>query len=659
VRTFEDLRAETLALLSQLSDIARARGAEEAVARLSASQRHLLEERLLVVACGEFKRGKSSLLNALLEDPGLFPVDSFDATNMITMASYSATERITVNLVSADGNLVETEIPRSEIAGYATESGNPGNTKQVQLITIETPNPRLAHGLTLVDTPGIGGIYDQHSAITLGFLESASALLFVTDATQPLLQSELDFIRQAAESARMTDDTDGLVVALTKIDAVADFDEIAANTRAKLAEATGRPPGATPLVPVSARCKLDYLRNGFTEYLNLSNCAELEQVLWAALARRKTRALLSAALADLDRTAHALLIPIEVEARALSGEDRELITLAVQMQDRAAWFASLRDHSEQWRADLAGKLHAVRDELQQRGQQELGMVWDQCQAVYLHNDRYLTAPDLLLSQVIADAASTFSAISELASRATARAVKEFSLQHGLELQRPEVARLPDPPLLLSQLSAELSETERPVSGSRTWTQAADGVKSVGTASAGVGMVAGAVIGSMVPVLGTAVGANVGWVAGFVIGSSVGAVSGYRDAAREAKDKGVRMRGDLLWAKLQPLRRSQQMHLGEALDDLVHGYISAATQELDSRVVQEHEGVAEALARLQALRDGAERAAGLRRCELTGERAPLDQILARVGALAEAAARLVGALPEELDSTSTTVVDDAG
>jgi hypothetical protein len=648
VRSFEDLRAEALALFSQLTGIARARGAGEAAARLSASQRQLLEERLLVVACGEFKRGKSSLLNALLGDPDLFPVDSFYATNMITTASYAATERITVSLVSADGNLVETEISRSEIASYGTESGNPGNTRQVQLITIQTPNPQLAHGLTLVDTPGIGGVYDQHSAVTLGFLQSASALLFVTDITQPLLQSELDFLRHAAESARVADDADGLVVALTKIDAVDDFDAIAANTRAKLAEVTGRLPAAIPLVPVSARSKLDYLRNGSPDYLSLSNCTELEQVLWTALARRKARALLSVALADLDRSTHALLIPVEVEARALSGEDRELSALAVQMQDRAAWFANLRDHSNQWRSDLADRLHAVRDELQQRGQQELGVVWDQCQAVYLHNDRYLAAPDLLLNQVIADAASTFSAISELAGRAAARAVKEFSLQHGLELQRPEVARLPDPPVLLGHLSVDPSEIERPASGSKAWIQAADGVKTVGSAGAGVGLVVGAVVGSAVPVLGTAVGANVGWVAGFVIGSSVGAVSGYRDATMEAKDKGIQMRSDLLWAKLQPLRRSQEMHLNEALDDLVYSYISAATQELNSRVAQEHEGVAEAAARLQALRDRAEHTAELRRRELAGERAPLDQILAQVGALAEAAARLGGTITAGLD-----------
>lgn len=88
MRTFESLRAEVLELFTRLSDIAAARGAEEAARRLAAGKQRLLDERLVVVVCGEFKRGKSTLLNALLGDRGLFPVDAFYATRVITTAAY-------------------------------------------------------------------------------------------------------------------------------------------------------------------------------------------------------------------------------------------------------------------------------------------------------------------------------------------------------------------------------------------------------------------------------------------------------------------------------------------------------------------------------------------------------------------------------------------
>lgn len=304
---FDGLRTETLSLFGELGDTARTRGASEAAQRLSAGRERFLDEKLVVVVCGEFKRGKSSLLNALLEEPGLFPVDSFYATSLITTAVYAPRESITVSLQTADGGLEQREVSRADIAAYATESGNPGNQKRVQLITIRLPDTRLAQGLTLVDTPGVGGPFEEHSAVTLGYLQSASALVFVTDATQPLLDSELDFIRRAAESARVTDDADGIIFAMTKINVVDDFGPLLANTTAKIAEVTGRPADALTIVPVSAQAKLDYLSNGLAEYNELSNMDALEQALWDALTRRRARAVLEAAAADLERAAGSLI----------------------------------------------------------------------------------------------------------------------------------------------------------------------------------------------------------------------------------------------------------------------------------------------------------------------------------------------------------------
>jgi len=156
---FDDLRTKTLTLFSELSEIAQSRGAGEAVQRLAAGRQLLLDERLVVVVCGEFKRGKSSLLNALLEEPDLFPVDAFFATCLITTAGYAPEETISVTVAEEDGSLRQLVIKRGDIASYATESGNPRNVKRAQLISIETPNPRLANGLMFVDTPGVGGVY--------------------------------------------------------------------------------------------------------------------------------------------------------------------------------------------------------------------------------------------------------------------------------------------------------------------------------------------------------------------------------------------------------------------------------------------------------------------------------------------------------------------
>ncbi len=595
----------------------------------------------MVVVCGEFKRGKSSLLNALLEEPGLFPVDDFFATSLITTARHAPEETITVTIAEDDGSLRQVEIGRGEIASYATESGNPRNVKLAQHISIQTPNPRLANGLTFVDTPGVGGVYEQHSAVTLGFVQNADAVVFVTDATQPLMDSELDFIRCTAESARITQDAAGNLFVLTKIDAVADFEEILANTKAKLAEVTGWPADAIPVVPVSARAKLDYLRSGSAESLQLSNFEGLEQVLWASLTKRRCRALLGSALADLDRAANALLIPVETEMRVLLSEDKDLTALLAQTETRVAWLTWLRDNQDKWRSDLTDQLDVVLSKMQERGQEELENVWSECESVYLHEARYVRSPDLLLNQVITDAGAAFSAVSALVGRAAGRAVQEFSARHGFELRCPEVRRLPDPPVPLTHLSGE----NYPADGSRSsldrLKKAASASTDASKAGAGVGMTIGAIVGTVVPGVGTIVGLNVGCLVGFTLGSTFGTLTGYKDAMKEAEEKNVKLRREQLWAELQKLRRSQQIFMKEGLDDLVSEYITAAIRELESRIAQERESMAEAQARLEATRDRIEQTAQQRRSELASERAPLDRVLDQISKLGTTVARLDG------------------
>ncbi|MFD0531772.1 dynamin family protein [Kitasatospora arboriphila] len=201
-RDFDALRADTLALFAALGPVAVAARNAAAAERLAAAEGRLRDGTLTVVVCGEFKRGKSTLLNALLEEPDLFPRDTYFATSLVTTAAYGPQERVVVTLDppdgQGDGGPQQLEITRDRIAEYATESGNPGNLKRVRLISVHLPNPRLATGLVLVDTPGVGAVHREHTAVTTGFLPQADALVFVADATQPLTESELRFLTRAA-----------------------------------------------------------------------------------------------------------------------------------------------------------------------------------------------------------------------------------------------------------------------------------------------------------------------------------------------------------------------------------------------------------------------------------------------------------------------------
>ena len=380
MREFDQLRAHILALFPDLIGYAKETKANETERRLRSALAELELGRLVVVVCGEFKRGKSSLLNALLEEPGLFPVDDYYATSLVSTISHAETEKITVLLAGPNGTSEARRISRSEMAGDVTESGNRDNRKGVERVEIVTPNPHLASGLTFVDTPGVGGIYVRHTLATRGYLPFAHAVLFVVDATQVLTDSELHFLGSAAETAKITGEEDALICVLTKVDLIADDDRLLANSRAKLAEVMSRPPDQVTVVPVSSKAKLRYLARGDERYLRLSNFGELDRVIWAALARRQAKVVLGTAVTELERGAQALLQPIESELSALRADTEEKAErLRSAQRKRKRRLAELEEKGPQWRRELKARLADMAGAVESAAGSELDGVLAQVQ----------------------------------------------------------------------------------------------------------------------------------------------------------------------------------------------------------------------------------------------------------------------------------------
>jgi hypothetical protein len=153
--------------------------------------------RVLVV--GEFKQGKSSLVNALV-DQDVCPVDDDIATSAPTVVRFAeAPEASVVHEPEGDAAPQTEQIAVDEVAAYASEAGNPGNERRLRAVEVGVNHALLSSGLVLVDTPGVGGLGSVHSAVTMAALPMADALVFVTDASQEMSQPELDFLRRARD----------------------------------------------------------------------------------------------------------------------------------------------------------------------------------------------------------------------------------------------------------------------------------------------------------------------------------------------------------------------------------------------------------------------------------------------------------------------------
>lgn len=153
-----------------------------------------------VIVAGEFKHGKSSLVNALA-GRDLCPVDDDVATAVATAVAYANGESATAIVLDGDGSLRRERIEIGSLAAWVTESGAEVDAHDVQLVEVRAPADALRDGLVLVDLPGVGGLGSAQGALTRAALPSARAVLFVTDSAQELTATELELLQAIAGEA--------------------------------------------------------------------------------------------------------------------------------------------------------------------------------------------------------------------------------------------------------------------------------------------------------------------------------------------------------------------------------------------------------------------------------------------------------------------------
>jgi ribosome biogenesis GTPase A len=146
--------------VGQLLGIAQTAKRSDLTDRIKAAAVRATRSDTIVCVVGEFKQGKSSLVNSLLRRD-VCPVDDDLATSVITMIQHGETEGAIVRR-KEDGKSIAEAVGVDEVASYASEQGNPGNAKGVDRVDVTLPAAVLQDGLTLVDTPGMGGLGGGH-----------------------------------------------------------------------------------------------------------------------------------------------------------------------------------------------------------------------------------------------------------------------------------------------------------------------------------------------------------------------------------------------------------------------------------------------------------------------------------------------------------------
>jgi hypothetical protein len=165
--------------------------------RLLQTRKRLTDPDVRVLVVGEFKQGKSQLVNALVNAP-VCPVDDDIATAVPTVVKYAETTAAElVREGDSEESAERTAVPATQLAQHVSEAGNPGNKALISYAEVGLPRKLLSGGLVLVDTPGVGGLGSAHGAATMSALPSADAVLLVSDAAQEYTAPELEFLDAA------------------------------------------------------------------------------------------------------------------------------------------------------------------------------------------------------------------------------------------------------------------------------------------------------------------------------------------------------------------------------------------------------------------------------------------------------------------------------
>ncbi|MCP2194208.1 dynamin family protein [Williamsia deligens] len=345
-------------LLRQMSQVAAGLDREDLVARLEGARTRIVDPRLRIVVVGQLKQGKSQFVNSLL-DMEVCSVGDDETTAVPTLVQNATTAAAHLVLDEPGAEPTTVEIPVADIRGITPDTPHAQGRPVIRL-EVSAPNPLLADGLVLVDTPGVGGHGNPHAASTLGLIPSADAVLMVSDASQEFTEPEVAFLKQVTALCPT------VACLVSKTDLYPHWRRIVEADGAHLA----REGIDVPLLPISSLLRSHALRRNDAGLMAESGFTELYAFLRdrvVAHAEQTTRA--SVAL-DLRSVSEHLALTLGSELAALRDPEtaaaaldglRRAQTAAEEMQQRTSrWQQTLADGI----ADLAGDVdHDLRDRL--------------------------------------------------------------------------------------------------------------------------------------------------------------------------------------------------------------------------------------------------------------------------------------------------------
>ncbi len=337
-------------VIDSLRGIATEQERVDLVARLDEAAWRVARTEMLVCVVGEFKKGKSALINALLGQD-VCPVDDDLATAAVTVVRHDDEPTVTVRR-REEGELVVERVPPEDASHWVVEHDQAASRRGVELVEIGLPHPLLARGIALVDTPGVGGLNAAHATATLAFLPSADALVFVTDASAELTKPELDFLSRAQDAGPP------IIFAVTKVDMYPEWRRIVELDGSHLADAGIH----LEALPVSSALRAAGERIGDEGLTTDSGFPRLTEAIIANATDGARGAAVAAALRELTSVIEQLRDPVETEIDALERPER-VKEISAELGAVRSRLSTLDDADARWSLRVSDEFEGLRSKV--------------------------------------------------------------------------------------------------------------------------------------------------------------------------------------------------------------------------------------------------------------------------------------------------------
>ncbi len=279
----------------------------DTVNRLEEIKNKLLANKFHLVVLGQFKRGKSTFINSIIGDK-ILPTSVIPLTSIVTVLTYGQKELIKVIFEQGDVK----EIKREELKDWVTEEGNPGNKKGVKEVEIQYPSEYLRNGICLIDTPGVGSIFEDNTQMTYKYLPKIDAAIFLASADPPISQAELEFLKDVIKHVK------DVFFVLNKIDylneeelkASLDFTKQAIEKELGIREVR--------IYPISAKIALEGKIKNNIELLKKSGLEEFNKVLNDFLLKKKGQIILKRSIESIRNYLSEKEFSLKLEEKAIS-----------------------------------------------------------------------------------------------------------------------------------------------------------------------------------------------------------------------------------------------------------------------------------------------------------------------------------------------------